>query len=129
MIIRHLEVLTFYFQSPCAFKMSYSKGKCLKNVQKMLKKHIFQPKSLCDIFKSILNMDRMFFEDQNTSHGLTLKLLPGPQPTQRTNPPHLYSTIAFLAFFELFLPTGWARTKISQHLLTKILESLTHTLM
>ena len=69
--------------------MSYSKGKCLKNVQKMLKKHIFQQKSLCDIFKSILNMDRMFFEDQNTSHGLTLKLLAGPQPTQRPKPPHL----------------------------------------
>ena len=69
--------------------MSCSKGKCLKNVQKMLKKHIFQQKSSCDIFKSMLDMDLMFFGGQNTSHGLTLKLLPDPQATQRPKPPHL----------------------------------------
>ena len=34
----------------------------------------------------------------------------------------------FLAFLELFLLTAWARPQISQHLLTKILESLTHIL-
>ena len=79
----------------------------------MLKKHIFQQKSSCDIFKSMLDMDLMFFGGQNTSHGLTLKLLPDPLTFSQQLP--------FLAFFELFLPTAWARPKISQHLLTKIL--------
>ena len=42
-------------------------------------------------------MDLTFFGGQNTSHGLTLKLLPDPQPTQRPPPPHLQSTVAFLS--------------------------------
>ena len=108
--------------------MSYSKGKCLKNVQKMLKNHIFQQKSFCDIFKSMSNMDLMFLGGQNTSHGLTLKLLLDPNPLNGQNPLTFSQQLPFLAFFELFLPTAWARTKISQHLLTKILESATHTL-
>jgi len=33
-----------------------------------------------------------------------------------------------LPFLDLFLPTVWARPEISQHMLTKILESVTHTL-
>ena len=50
-------------------------------------------------------------------------------PTFSTANPLTYSQqLPFLAFLELFLPTAWTRPKISQHLLTKILESLTHTL-
>ena len=49
----------------------------------MLKKHIFQEKSSCDIFKSMLDMDLMFLGGRKTSHGLTLKRLPDLQPTQR----------------------------------------------
>ena len=65
----------------------------------MLKKHIFQKKSSCDIFKSMLDMDLMFFGDRNTSHGHTLKLLLDLQPSQRRKPPHLYSTVAFFGVF------------------------------
>ena len=88
-IIRQLEVLIFYFRSPCAFKMSYGKGQYFKKPLKMLKKHIFQQKSSCDIFKSMLDMDLMFFGGRKTSHGLTLKRLSDPQPTQRQKPPHI----------------------------------------
>ena len=94
----------------------------------MLKTHIFQQKSSCDIFKSMLAMDLMFLGGRNTSHELTLKLLPDPQPSQRPNPLTFSQQLPFLAFFELFLPTAWARPKISQHLLTKILESVTYAL-
>ena len=95
----------------------------------MLKKHnIFSKSHSFDIFKSVLDMDLMLFGDRNTSHGLTLELLPYPQPSQR-QPPLTYSQqLSFLAFLELFLPTAWTRPKISQHLLTKMLKSLTHTL-
>ena len=76
----------------------------------------------------MLDMDLMFFWGRNTSHGLTLKLLPDPQPSQRPKPLTVSQQLPFLAFFELFLPTAWARPKISQHLLTKILESVTYAL-
>ena len=62
-------------------KWATVKENALKNLKKMLKKHIFQQKSSCDIFKSMLDMDLMFFEGQNTSHGLTLKQLPDLQPS------------------------------------------------
>ena len=76
----------------------------------------------------MLDMDLMFLGGQNTSHGLTLKLLLDPQPTQRPKPLTFSQQLPFLAFLELFLPTAWTRPRISQHLLTKILESATHTL-
>ena len=65
----------------------------------MLKKHIFQQKSSCDIFKSMLDMDLMFFGGRNTSHGLTLKLLPEPQPSQRPPPPTFSQQLPFLSIF------------------------------
>ena len=72
----------------------------------------------------MLNMDLMFFEGQNTSHRLTLKLLAAPNPLNGQNSHTFSQQLPFLAFFELpvFLPTAWASTKLSQHLLTKILE-------
>ena len=76
----------------------------------------------------MLDMDLMFFGDRKTSHGLTLKRLSDPQPTQRQNPLTFSQQLSNLPFLELFLPTVWARPKISQHMLTKILESVTHTL-
>ena len=94
----------------------------------MLKKHIFQQKSSCNIFKSMLDMDVMFFGGRKRSHGLTLKRLSDLQPTQRQPPLTFSQQLPNLPFLELFLPTAWARPKISQHMLTKILESVTHTL-
>jgi hypothetical protein len=79
--------------------MSYSKGKCFKKPLKMLKKHIFQQKSSCDIFKSMLDMDLMFFGGRNTSHWHTLKLLPYLQPSQRRKPLTFSQQLPFLAFF------------------------------
>ena len=49
-----------------------------------------------------------------------------PNPLNGQNPLTFSQQLPFLAFFELFLPTAWARPKISQHLLTKILESVIH---
>eukprot|EP00493_Phyllostaurus_siculus_P021322 UN21648 len=65
----------------------------------MLKKHIFQQKSSCDIFKSMLDMDLMFLGGRNTSHGLTLKLLPDPQPTQRPTPLTFSQQLPFFGIF------------------------------
>ena len=45
------------------------------------------------------------------------------------HPPHFWSTVPYFGvFLNLFLPTAWAKPKISQHLLAKILESATYTL-
>ena len=51
-------------------------------------------------------------------------------PTHSTakTPSSLVNSFLFWRFFYLFLLPAWARPKISQHLLTKILESATHTL-
>ena len=69
----------------------------------MLKKHIFQQKSSCDIFKSMLDMDLMCFGGRNTSHRLTLKLLPDPQPSQRPTPPSpLVNSCLFWRFLSYF---------------------------
>ena len=87
----------------------------MKKLKMLQKKNIFQQKASCNIFKSISDMDLIFGEDRKTSRGLTLKRLSNPQ-------------LLNLPFLELFLPTAWARPKISQHMLTKILESVTHTL-
>ena len=81
----------------------------------MLKKLIFQQKSSCDIFKSMLDMNLMFLGGRKTSHGLTMKRLPDPPAAQRP-PPTFSQQLSILLFLELFLPTAWARTKISQHL-------------
>ena len=52
-----------------------------------------------------------------------------PDPPAARRPPLTFSQqLSILSFLELFLPTAWATTKISQHLLTKILESTAHTL-
>eukprot|EP00493_Phyllostaurus_siculus_P021321 UN21647 len=66
----------------------------------MLKKHIFQQKSSCDIFKSMLDMDLMFLGGRNTSHGLTLKLL--PDPSQRPKSPSPLVNSCLFGVFELF---------------------------
>ena len=71
------------------FKKATTKEDALKNATKMLKKQNFEQKSSCDIFKSMSDMNVKFLGDRETSHGLTLKRLPDPQPTQRRNPPHL----------------------------------------
>ena len=72
----------------------------------------------------------MFFGGRKTPHGLTLKRLSDPQPTHRQKPLTFSQQLPNLPFLELFLPTAGARPKISQHnvMLTKILESVTHTL-
>ena len=93
----------------------------------MLKKQIFEQKSSCDTFKSMLDMNVRFFVGRKTSHGLTLKRLPDPQPLQRRKPHTFSQQLPILDFFELFLPTAWAMQEISQHMLTKFLESATHT--
>ena len=71
------------------FKKATVKENAFKNAKKMLKEQIFEQKSLCDIFKSMLDMNVRFFGARKTSHGLTLKRLSDPQPTQRRKPPHL----------------------------------------
>ena len=86
------------------FKKATVKENALKKRKKMLKKQIFEQKSSCDIFKSMLDRNVRFFGGRNTSNGLTLKRLPDPQPTQRRKPPHLQST-----------PLASARQEISQH--------------
>ena len=65
----------------------------------MLKKQIFEQRSSCNIFKSMLDMNVRFFGGRKTSHGLTLKQLPDPQTTQRRKPPHLQSTVAYFGVF------------------------------
>ena len=65
----------------------------------MLKKQNFEQKSSCDIFKSMLDMNVRFFGARKTSHGLTLKRLSDPQPSQRRKPPHLQSTVAYFGVF------------------------------
>ena len=63
----------------------------------------------------MLGMDLMFFGGRKTPHGLTLKRLSDPQPTQRQNPLTFSQQLPNLPFLELFLPTAWARPKNSQH--------------
>ena len=55
----------------------------IQKTQKMLKKAHIQQKLSCNILKNMLDMDVMFFGGRNTFHGLTLKRLPNPQPTER----------------------------------------------
>ena len=45
-----------------------------------------------------------------------------------TGLPTFSQQVHILSFLKLFLPTAWPRRKISQQLLTEILESVTHTL-
>eukprot|EP00493_Phyllostaurus_siculus_P021320 UN21646 len=68
----------------------------------MLKKHIFQQKSSCDIFKSMLDMDLMFLGGRNTSHGLTLKLLPDPTFSTAKTPSPLVNSCLFWRFLSYF---------------------------
>ena len=70
----------------------------------------------------------MFLEGRKTSYGLTLKRLADPKPIQRQLSFTLSQQFHILPFLELFLPTTWTKSKISQHVLTKILDSVTHTL-
>ena len=70
-----------------------------KNDTKNSQKSIYLAKVILRYFENMLDMSVMFLGGQNTSHGLTLKLLPDPQPTQRPKPPHLESTIAFFCVF------------------------------
>ena len=93
----------------------------------MLKKQIFEQKSSCNIFKSMLDMNVRFFGGRKTSHGLTLKRLPDPQPTQQRPPSPFNNSCLFWRCFELFLPRISARQEISQHVLTKIWENATDT--
>ena len=76
----------------------------------MLKKQIFEQKSSCDIFKTMLDMNVRFFGGRKTSHELTLKRLPDPQPTQRRPPPTpLVNSCLFwrfLGYFYLQLELG-----------------------
>eukprot|EP00493_Phyllostaurus_siculus_P014362 UN14582 len=46
-----------------------------------------------------------FWGGRTTSHGLTLKRLPDPQPTQQQKPTHLQSAVAYFAIFRAILPT------------------------
>ena len=82
-------MLIFIFKVIMLFKKATVKENALKKRKKKLKKQIFEQKSSCDIFKSMLDMNVRFFGGRKTSHGLTLKRLPDPQPTQRRKPPHL----------------------------------------
>jgi len=66
-----------------------------KNAQKA--RH-FQQSHSFDIFKSVLDMDLMLFGDRNTSHGLTLELLPYPQPSQRPTPSPIVNSCLFWRF-------------------------------
>ena len=43
----------------------------------------------------------MFFGNRNTSHGLTLKLLPDRQHSQQQNPPHLSQQLLFSLHFQI----------------------------
>ena len=45
-----------------------------------------------------------------------------------TGSPTFSQQVHILSFLKLFLPTAWPRRKISQHVLTKMLESVTRTL-
>ena len=81
-----------------------------KNDEKILKKHIFQQKSFCDILKSMLDKDLMFLGGRNTSDQLTLKRLPDLK-----YPLTFTQQLPIWAFLELILPTAWTKSKISQH--------------
>ena len=50
-----------------------------------------------------------------------------PNPTNDENPHTFSQQLPILVFFGLFLPKAWARQEISQQMLTKFLESATHT--
>ena len=87
----------------------------MKKLKMLQKKHIFQQKPSRNISKSISDMDLIFGGDRKTSRGLTLKRLSNPQPTKWSVPSTFSQRLPNLPFLELFLPTAWARPKISQH--------------
>ena len=124
----HERIVSWLLKCSHAFKTSYNKGKYMKKLKMLQKKHIFQQKPSRNIFKNMSDMDLIFFGDRKTSHGLTLKRLPNPQSTKWWVPSTCSQQVHILPFLELFSPTCWARPKISQHMLTKILENVTHTL-
>ena len=86
-------------------KKATTKENAFKNATKMLKKQICEQKSSCDIFKSMSNMNVRVSGYQKTSHGLTLKRLPDPQPTQQRPPAPFNNSCLFWRCFELFLRT------------------------
>ena len=51
-----------------------------------------------------------------------------PNPPSDENPLTFGHQWPFLAFLATFLPVSEARSTVSQHMLTKILESVTHTI-
>ena len=95
----------------------------------MLKKHILQQKPSRNIFKSMLDMHLMLwgvFETHPIGSLWSYYQLPNP-PNDWS--PTFSQQVHILSFLKLLLPTAWPKRKISQQLLlTKILESVTHTL-
>ena len=100
-IIQQLEVLIFYFQSYYAFynKKATVKKIALKN-PKVLKKQNFEQKSLCDIFKKMLDMNVSFLGGVKDIPWDQFKMIIRSTTHQRRPPPytHLYSTLAYFAF-------------------------------
>ena len=115
-IIRHLEVLIFYFRSPCAFKMSYSKGKCFKKTFKNAQKTHFSEKVILRYFQKYVRYgSNVFWGPKHIPWAHSEAITRPPTFSTAKTPSPLVNSCLFWRFFELFLPTAWARPKISQH--------------
>ena len=65
----------------------------------MLKKHIFQQKSSCDIFKSMLDMDLMFLGAETHPMGTLWSYYQTSNLLNGENPLTFSQQLPFLAFF------------------------------